>query len=291
MKLLKSIKTATSICAQNLRKWRTDYRVWAIAGLLTILVLICVDEFRTVSEKLGSKMTIWIFPFLYTQYYARLIFTMPIILLFCNAPFIDGNQTFVYLRTGRKKWLGGQVLYIVAASAIYYLFLVIVSILFTILFGGGVEFGREWGETILTMGNSNTAYYFGVHFLEVPNLISNFFTPLEAMWFTFVTSWCSAVLLGLIMFFCNLLTGTKALGITLSSLLVVICFIVDSASWYKLLPYSPISWNTVDNIDIGGMTAFPSFTYCMTVYSILFVILTAGIFIFGSKKSLDIKEV
>lgn len=284
---MKLLKTITSICAQNLRKWRTDYRVWAIAGLLTVLVLICVDEFRTVSVNLGCKMTIWIFPFLYTQYYARLIFTMPIILLFCNAPFIDGNQTFVYMRTGRKRWLCGQVLYIISASAIYYLFLVAISVLFTIFFS---DLGFEWGETILTMGNSNAAYYFGIHFIEVPNLISNYFTPLQATWFTFVTSWCSAVLLGLVLFFCNLLTGTKALGITISSLLVVICFIVDSAGWYKLLPYSPISWNTIDNIDVGGLTAFPKFTYCMTVYSVLFVILTAGIFIFGSKKSLDIKE-
>lgn len=284
---MRLLKTTTSICLQNLRKWRTDYRVWAIAGLLTILVLICVDEFRTVSVNLGSKMSIWIFPFIYTQYYARLIFTMPVILLFCNAPFIDGNQTFVYMRTGRKKWLCGQVLYIIAAGALYYLFLIALTILFTVFIS---EPGFEWGETILTMGNSNAAYIFGIHFIEVPNLISNYFTPLQATWFTFVTSWCSAVLLGLVLFLCNLATGTKALGITISSLLVVICFIVDSGGWYDLLKFSPISWNTVNNIDVGGLTAFPTFTYCMIVYSALFVILTAGIFILGSKKSLDIKE-
>lgn len=54
--------------------------------------------------------------------------------------------------------------------------------------------------------------------------------------------------------------------------------------------FSPISWNTLNNIDVGNMTAKPAFSYCMCVYGGLIIVLIAGIFIFGRKKSLDTKE-
>ena len=100
-----SIKTVWAICSQNLRKWASDYRMWTIAALLVIMVQIYVDDMQRVAELLGTKISMWIFPFLYVQYHTKVIFTLPVILMFCNAPFTDKNQVFVYTRTSRAKWL------------------------------------------------------------------------------------------------------------------------------------------------------------------------------------------
>lgn len=283
MKLLKVVQI---ICTQNLRKWRTDYRVWIIAILAVIMVWIYVDDMARIATGLGMQMPIWIYPFLYSQFHTKLIFTLPIVLLFSNAPFTDGNQIFVYMRTGKKKWLYGQILYIAAASGIYYLFLLAISLLSTIFSGGSIS--MEWGKTLTTIANSNAALYYNSPFISVSNIITTYFSPISAVWFTFLLSWLCGVMIGLIIFFCNSLSKTRFLGITITSLLVVLSALVDNGL-PKFVPYSPISWNTLEKIDIGGLTSNPSFDYCIGIYLTIIVLLITGILIFGRKQSMDVK--
>lgn len=284
---MKSFKSAFSICFQNLRKWQTDFRVWCVGLLLFILVAIYVDDMRKVTEITGTKMPIWIYPFLYSQFHTKLIFTLPVVLLFCNAPFVDRNQTFVFMRSGRVKWLCGQVFYIIVASAAYYLFLFLVSILLTVFTG---ELSLEWGTTLTSLSVSNLNYEANTPFLDVSYLTVTFFKPLQAVWFTFLMSWLGGVFLGLMIFFLNLISGTRYLGVLISSVVVVLSSAVENdVGWGKLLPFSPISWITLDNLDVGGLTNNPKFSYCICGFAIIIIALIAGILVFGRKKSLDIR--
>lgn len=282
-----AIRSAWAICSQNLRKWATDYRMWTIAALLVIMVQIYVDDMQKVAALLGTKISIWIFPFLYVQYHTKVIFTLPVVLMFCNAPFTDKNQVFVFTRTGRIKWLSGQVLYIFIASAVYYLFILFLTFISTLFVA---ESSLDWGKTLYMIANSNVASTAEAYFLNVPNIILEYFTPVQAVFFTFLTSWLSAVLIGMIIFFSNLISNTRFIGIIISSLLVVWTVLVSMGGWMDYVRFSPISWNTLNNIDVGNITAKPAFSYCMCVYGGLIIVLIAGIFIFGRKKSLDTKE-
>lgn len=215
---MRASRSAWAICSQNLRKWATDYRIWTIAALLIVMVQIYVDDMQKVAGLLGTKISMWIFPFLYVQYHTKVIFTLPVVLMFCNAPFTDKNQLFVYTRTGRIKWLCGQVLYIFIASAVYYLFILFLTFISTALIA---EPSLDWGKTLYMIANSNVASNVEAYFLNVPNLILEYFSPVQAVFFTFLTSWLSAVLLGLIVFFCNLVSNTRFIGVIISSLFVV----------------------------------------------------------------------
>ena len=95
---MRSVRTILAICMQNIRKWNKDYRVWSIAVLVLIMIKIYINDLHDLCGKLHSDMPIWIFPFIYSQYYMKVIFTIPLLLLFCNAPFIDNNQIYVYIR-------------------------------------------------------------------------------------------------------------------------------------------------------------------------------------------------
>ena len=120
---MRSLKSSWHICLQNLRKWQTDYRIWIIGLMAVILIAVFEDGMRNIADYLGLKPPIWIFPFIYYQFYTKLSYMVLIILLFCNAPFTDQNQVFVLMRSGHKKWLLGQILYIVTASGLFYAFL------------------------------------------------------------------------------------------------------------------------------------------------------------------------
>lgn len=284
MKLLKPVLT---ICVQNLRKWKTDYRVWIIGLICYIMILVYIDDMERIVSGLGSTMPVWIFPFLYSQFHMKLIYTLPLVLFFCNAPFIDSNQTFMYMRSGRIKWLLGQMLYVIVASGIYYLFLLIVSLLCAVAAGGKINF--EWGKTLSIIANSNAAGRLGSPFVETSPTVLTYFSPLSATWFTFLLSWLCGSMIGLIIFLCNILTKTRFLGIIVSSMLVVLSALIENSFNYLIkyiiLPFSPISWTTLNNVDVGGMTQNPSFTYCLIVYLVLITFLIAGILIFGKNKA------
>ncbi len=282
---MRSFKCVVDICAQNFRKWQTDYRVWSIAFLLVVLTAIYNDDMIKIANALNTKPPFWIFPNLYTQFHTKLIFTLPVVLLFCNAPFTDDNQVFVYMRSGRIKWLCGQVLYIFAASAVYYLFLFLTTVVLTVFTG---ELSLGWGSTILSLSANPGAISSSIApFVYLNPIIFEFFTPIQAVWFTFLLSWCAASILGLVVFLFNLVSGTRILGVLIASVMVIICSSIENLGYDNLMPFSPVSWNTLDNIDVGGLTKNPSFSYCMTVYAVLIVVLTALILIFGMKKSLD----
>ena len=282
-----SIKTVGAVCLQNMRKWATDYRMWTIAALLIVMIQLYVDDMRRIASAANAELSVWIFPFLYVQFHTKVIFTLPVVLMFCNAPFTDKNQMFVYTRISRAKWLAGQVLYIFAASAVYYLFILLITFVSTIF---TAEPSLEWGKILYTTAYTGIGEEAGAYFVNISKNILEFFTPVQATVFTFLTSWLSASLLGLVVFFGNLLSGTRFLGIIISSMLVVWTVLVDVGGWIDYLRFSPISWNTLNNIDVGEMTNNPPFGYCICAYSVLIVLLTAGIIIFGRKKNLDVKE-
>lgn len=285
------LNSVIRICIQNIRKWKTDYRVWIIGLMTFIMIQVYIEDVQRIVNGLELPMTIWLFPFLYSQFHMKLIYTLPVVLLFCNAPFIDGNQTFVYLRSGRSKWLCGQMLYVAAASGIYYLFLLIVSLLSAIAAGGNLSF--EWGKALSIIANTNAALTFGSPFVDISSTVITYFSPLSAVWFTFLLSWLCGTMVGLIIFFFNILTGKIFVGMAVSSILVVLsAFIANNSNYLligQLMPFSPISWSTLNNVDVGGITQNPSFAYCITVYLTAITLLAAGILIFGRTQSIDTK--
>lgn len=280
-----------AICVQNLRKWKTDYRIWIIGLIGYVTILVFVDDMERIVTGLRTAMPIWIFPFIYSQFHMKLIYTLLLVLLFCNAPFIDSNQTFMYMRSGRIKWLLGQMLYVIVSSGIYYLFLMVVGFL-SAAFAGG-ELNLEWGKTLSVVANSDAAGRFGSPFIEISNAVIIYFSPLNATWFTFLLSWLCGSMIGLIIFLCNILTKTKFLGITISSALVILSALIENSLNYMTssmyLPFSPISWTTLNRVDVGGLTQNPSFSYCISFYLIVIALLITGILVFGKKQSMDVK--
>lgn len=285
---MNSVRSVFSICAQNFRKWTTDYRMWTIAVLLVVMTFIFADDLRKNAAELGTDVSVWSFPFLYQSRYMKLVYTLPIVLMFCNAPFTDKNQTFVMMRTSRTKWLCGQILYIIIASAVYYLSIFLLSFLSTIFIA---DLSLDWGTTFYSLANGNVRLPEGIAKIEISKIIIEYFTPIQACFFTFLLSWLAGIFLGMIIFFFNLITQSRYIGIVISFAFVVWAFMVkDTYGLGRYRKFSPISWNTLDNLDVGGLTPNPTFSYCISVIVGLILLLLVGILVFGRKKSLDFKE-
>lgn len=261
---MKLFKMVCCVCFQNFRKWATNYRIWIIGLTVIIMTHYFTKNIGAFSRMIDIPVSPWIYPFLYNQRYIKLLFFFPLILLFCDAPFIDDNQPYVIFRSGRIPWSIGQIGYIFIATAIYFLTLILVSILINV---HTMEFTTNWGKVLGTLANTDAPRLVELYII-VSQRTLYYFTPLQAMWFTFILSWLSGIFLGLLIYIINSVSGTRVLGVLSASFFLVLDATVVTVS-PKLLWFSPISWSTLDQIDIGGMTPYPTIYFIYLAYGIL----------------------
>lgn len=282
------IKATVCICLQNFRKWQKDYRIWTIAVILFILVLENTRKLSDLSADLGVSSSIWIYPFLYSQYHMKLIFTLPLLLLFCNAPFIDRNALFLIVRCKRKAWISGQILYIIISSAVYYLFIFLCTVVTSL---PSSDLSMDWGKSIYTIAYSDAASQLGYSFLNVEGYVVTYFTPIQAVWFTFLLSWLMAIFLGLLIYFCNTVSRNRYAGSIVSGIIILFSCYVEAFGSEKQLYLSPVSWSTLNQVDVAGKTNHPSFYYCISVYCILALLLVVLLFAFRKKWKMDVDSI
>jgi hypothetical protein len=280
---MKSFKTVLHICAFSFRKLRTDYRLWISVLLLLIFTHMFTKDYGRFCSLLGVKMSPWIFPFLYDAKYLRILFFIPLLLLFCDAPFIDRSQPYVIYRSGRVAWSVGQLLYITLTAALYFAFLLLVSNLFNI---SHVEFSLEWGKVFNTLANTSAAIDTGtLSFISSRTLF--YFTPLQATWFTFLLSWLAGTFLGLILYAVNSLTNTRSAGIVLAAFFLVL----DSATELPSVAWlSPVSWSSLAKIDIGGLSSYPSISYVLIAFTIILGFLAVLSIIVNKRQQINVMQ-
>ncbi len=171
--------------------------------------------FSDICDYTGVKSSPWIFPFFICNI-IKMLFFFPLILIFSNAPFIDKKISSMYL--SEQAEINGALVkcfYIVVASALYFAFVMVFSIVLNL---DCIEFTGEWGKLLNTLANTTMGTKFQLGFSPERNVI-NMFSPISAMWFTFLHSWISGVILGFVIFLFNM--KIKGSGTFLASFLLV----------------------------------------------------------------------
>lgn len=262
---MKWFKSVFSIALQNFRKWRYDCRIWISLFILLMFIHSYTKGLSYFCDYVNLKSSPWIYPFLYMQYYTKLLFFFPLILIFSNAPFVDSNQLYIIARSGRIKWCIGQICYIFIASAIYFIFIILFSILMNIRC---IDFTRDWGKVLNTLANTNAGTQFQIGFSPDSNVIK-MFSPLQAIWFTFLHSWISGVILGLIIFLFNM--RFKGIGTFMASFILV--FSAIASKRISLIKVSPITWSTLNYIHLSRNDKLPNYGYISISYVCILVLL------------------
>lgn len=274
------------ICMQNIRKWNSNPRIWMTFILALLFAYMYTKGMSVACDYVGDDMSPWLYPFLFTYRYMKIIFMFPIVFIFCDAPFIDENQPYVMLRTKRITWSIGQVLYIYIGSFIYMLFLAIAPLIVNI---GHVRWMASWGEVIGMCGSTNLLQAAGVNYstIQILGKIIKYYTPFQAMLFSCLLTWMSFVIIGLVIYGFNVVSNTRYVGVGTAAFLILLTAVVDGKP--KWTYYSPMSWNSLNNIDIGGLTSYPSIDYIMGLYLILIVVLTILSVVAGKRQCIEVK--
>ena len=91
------------------------YGLLAIAYML-VKVAIVFSRYTSAALEMGCRASPWDAALMFSAIEFR-IFPPLIALLLCNAPFYDGSSQFTLIRTGRLRWIFGQVIYIGVLTA------------------------------------------------------------------------------------------------------------------------------------------------------------------------------
>ena len=275
---MKSIR----ICVQNLRKWLGNSRIYIAFVIVFLFTLIYTKGLWLVADNVGEKLSIYIFPFLTTYRYMKIIYLFPLLLLFCDAPFVDANQQFVMIRSSRLSWGIGQMLYIICGSFFYALFMLLSSIVVNI---GHIQMEASWGKSLILAGTTNICSVLGLQYdtVQISSIIVKYYTPAQAMLWSFLFLWMICIILGLIIYDFNILFQSNIVGLFVAGFLILFTAVVDGIQQW--IWYSPVSWSSLNNIDVAKTTSLPGIYFVLFVYiGAILALLIAGAVLSRSRR-------
>lgn len=246
----------------NFFRWRSEPKYLVAVLYLILYTYSRVRGMADYARALGSTITPWLLPFLPGSGASFVPLILAFVLLIADAPFRTGQQKFVILRTGKRAWICGQLLYLLAVSVGFTLLLWVLSWLWLL---PELTWSRSWGAVLTTSALTGGHAEFGVY-LNIKYDVMKNTDPIA------VTAWCMAAmtavcyLLGVIMAACNLWLK-KGWGTIIVSALVLMSVIPSIFSQEpgmikKLLWISPVTWTDRSLMGHVGQ-GLPSYSYAI----------------------------
>lgn len=157
-KALRSPKGAGSIrqvllaVVSNFRCWRRNPQIFLAFGLAFILCFLLSDKVIRFSERHDTLLQL-AEPFIWTfgDAVSVLVISLILLLIFSNMPNLGNEVPFFLIRMNRRIWMLGQILYLLAATWIFMVFILVST---WILTGSRAYLANLWSDTAAILGYS-----------------------------------------------------------------------------------------------------------------------------------------
>ncbi len=202
---MSKLRQTGSVAAYNFRQWRGSPRVIITFALAFILCFLLSDKaVRFAKEYQTTMQIVEAFVWTFGDANSILLSSLLLVLLFADMPFLSPGTPYYLLRIDRKTWLGGQALYIAAATFIYMAFILAATALICM---GQSFIGNMWSETAAILGYSGAGKA-----VALPALVKTLemSTPYECMATIFLLMLLYALLMAFLMLTFNIRKGQLA---------------------------------------------------------------------------------
>ena len=250
------LRQILAVAVYNFRQWRRNPRIVLCFCLAFILCFLLSDKAVRFSRTYGSIMQI-LEPFIWTFGDANsiLLSSLLLILLFADMPFISAGTPFLLLRIDRKTWVLGQALYIVAATTVYLLFVLLST---SFICQSRSFLGNQWSETAAILGYSGAGQA-----VALPALVKTLelSLPYACTAWIFALMLLYTLLLMFLMLLCNLRFGQLGgvigvLGFSLYGFLL-------NPKTIQTIFQIPDEWMYKANVAVGWLSPLNQATYHM----------------------------
>ena len=201
---MRDIRQIFQLAGQNFFGWKRNPRIGMTFLLAFVLCLLLSDEVLTYSRRYETSLQI-LEPFIWTYGDAAsvMLSSLLLVLLFADMPFVNQETPYRLIRTKRSVWLAGQLVYVIAATVLYNLFLVIVQSVFAAAFAFP---GNVWSKTAALLGYGGAAK--GIVPVSVKTMEN--VLPYECALQIFLLMLCYSLFIAAVMLCLNLFIGNAA---------------------------------------------------------------------------------
>lgn len=281
-----NIRIIISVATEGIKKWITQPRMYVVALSVFVFAWTQIKGIRACLAEQNLGMTYCFASFLFSCFICTLFLYLSVILMFCDAPFIDRQQLFVIVRSGKSNWFLGKIIYIFFASII---FTVCVNLVCWLELFPYIGFGNKWGDMALqVVRDSEGLGGLGGNF-HLTERTLEMFSPGKAFALQFFIVMSTNIFLGLLTFFINL-HKSRTYGSAVALSVVIISSLLQYIGDYKnVLQYvSVVTWGNL-SIYSRGQGAIP-LSYVILFLTLGNVLLIIGILISSKKCSIEWME-
>ncbi len=251
-----NIHQIMSAMRYNFRMWRSNPRVILTFALAFILCFLLSDKVASFAYENETTMQA-VEPFVWTfgDSNSILLVSLLLVLLFADMPFLGAGVPYYLVRMNRKNWLIGQVLYILIATTIYMVFILVATALICMK---NSFVGNMWSETAALLGYSNAGKVIVVPAL-VKTLEMSF--PYQCMITIFALMLMYTLIMVFIMLYFNIKKGQLA-GIISAFAFSLYGFLLNPELFKNLFGLSEDMMYKA-NVAVGWLSPLNQATYHM----------------------------
>ena len=149
---VRPLHKAFAVAGYNFRMWRGNMRIVLTFALAFILCFLLSDKAASFAYDMNTAMQAFE-PFVWTFGDANsvLLISLLLVLLFADIPFLGVGVPYFLVRMKRSTWAWGQLLYIVAATTLYMVFIFLAT---SLICAQNSFIGNMWSETAAILGYS-----------------------------------------------------------------------------------------------------------------------------------------
>lgn len=202
---MKKARQISAIATYNFGLWRGNARVIVTFALSFILCFLLSDKAIRFSIDHNTPLQIVeTFIWSFGDSNSILLISSMLILLFADMPFLSSGTPLYLVRTSRRKWITGQILYIILATFIYLLFILASTALLSMKYAFSANM---WSPTAAILGYTNAGKR-----IAVPALVKTLEMswPYQSMLNIFALMLGYTCLMVMIMLACNIRYGQSA---------------------------------------------------------------------------------
>ncbi|MBQ7063315.1 MAG: hypothetical protein IJM90_00270 [Firmicutes bacterium] len=246
------------------RRLFSQAKFWLVLALVILFTGYQYLPLNHVSSFYKVPMVPWTLPFYLSMLNMQIVFGGLIMILFEDVFWQDVITGYVISRVGKRNYIIAQVLYVLATSFLFVLFL---QLLTWIMLLPSLAWDDDWGVLLRTIA---------AHASEITNQtgeklsfvideeLIHLMSPVKASIASFISMWLVAAFMGLLMGVFSLFVGQSS-G-TIAAGLVIVMGILPHSIMYVILGktiwyFAPFSWASINALDwyYSGMTPSPSF--------------------------------
>lgn len=203
--LLYTLSQVWAVVRYNFRMWRGNVRIILTFALAFILCFLLSDKAASFAYEMNTAMQAFE-PFVWTFGDANsvLLISLLLVLLFADIPFLGAGVPYYLVRMKRSTWAWGQLVYLVLATLIYMVFILIAT---TLICMQNSFLGNMWSETAAILGYSGAGKA-----VALPALVKTLemSRPYQCAMTIFLLMLLYTLVLALLMLFMKLLRGKSA---------------------------------------------------------------------------------